>query len=293
MIVLLCVRITVVVDFSEGGARGGVMDSRFAASFTVTPSQAAGFDAVGHVRIDGLASRAEVETYRPWIEAAAERVRWDRRPLAERDTYGKAFVQAANLWRHDDRLAGFTLAPRFASVVARLLGVAGVRLYHDQALIKEAGGGATPWHQDQYYWPLDTDATVTMWMPLVDVTDPVEGMTFGNGTHRLGDLGGGAISDASEQAFAHAIVERNISLHTYRDLRAGDATFHRGWTLHRASSNPTDIARPVMTVIYVADGARVTTPTSPAQEFDRQLWLGGVEPGGGVDGPDNPVAWSC
>lgn len=74
---------------------------------------------------------------------------------------------------------------------------------------------------------------------------------------------------------------------------SGCTTFHRGWTLHRASSNPTDIARPVMTVIYVADGARVTTPNSPAQDFDRQLWLGGVEPGGGVDGPDNPVAWSC
>ncbi len=267
------------------------MDSRFEACFAIRPTQVAAFAEFGHVRIDGLATQVEVETYRPWIEAVAERVRWDRRPLAERDTYGKAFVQAANLWRHDDRVAGFTLAPRFASVAARLLGVPGVRLYHDQALIKEAGGGATPWHQDQYYWPLDTDATVTMWMPLVDVSDPVEGMTFGNGTHRLGDLGGGAISDASEQTFARTVVERDILLHTYRDLRAGDATFHRGWTLHRASPNPTDVARPVMTVIYVADGARVATPTSPAQEFDRQLWLGGVDPGRRVGGAGNPLLW--
>ena len=36
-----------------------------------------------------------------------------------------------------------------------------VRLYHDQALFKEAGGGITPWHQDQHYWPLDTDRTIT------------------------------------------------------------------------------------------------------------------------------------
>ena len=42
----------------------------------------------------------------------------------------------------------------------------GVRMYHDQALYKEAGGGITPWHADQYYWPLETDKTITAWIPL-------------------------------------------------------------------------------------------------------------------------------
>ncbi len=242
----------------------------------------------GHVRIDGLASVAEATAYRPIVEEVAERVRWDRRPLEERDTYGKAFVQSANLWRHDERVAAFTLSPRFAATAARLLGVPAVRLYHDQALIKELGGGPTPWHQDQYYWPLATADTVTMWMPLAPVTDPVEGMTFGDGTHRLGDLGGGAISDESEARFDRLVAERGIRLHTYRDLVPGDATFHRGWTLHRASANPTDVARPVMTVIYVADGACVAPPTNPAQEFDRRLWLGAREPGEPVGGELNP-----
>ena len=31
----------------------------------------------------------------------------------------------------------------------RLMGVDGVGLYHDQALVKEAGGGHTPWHCDR------------------------------------------------------------------------------------------------------------------------------------------------
>ena len=51
-------------------------------------------------------------------------------------------------------------------------------LYHDQALFKEPGGGPTPWHQDQYYWPFDTDKTITMWMPLVEV-GPVAGAARG------------------------------------------------------------------------------------------------------------------
>lgn len=248
----------------------------------------ASFTRDGHARVDALASRDEVEAFRPAIETVAERVRYDRRPLQERDTYGKAFVQSHNLWKHDPTVARFTLAPRFARAAATLLGVDAVRLYHDQALFKEAGGGATPWHQDQYYWPLTTDDTVTMWMPLVDVQDPVQGMTFAAGSHRLGDLGGGAISDESEAWFDGVVRERGLRQDTHRNLAAGDVTFHRGWTLHRASPNPTDRMRPVMTVIYVADGARVAAPQSPAQEFDRLLWLGGAEPGTVVDGPDNP-----
>ena len=261
------------------------LDDQFVATSGCTET----FDRDGHVRIDRLATGAEVEAFRPAIEATAERVRWDRRPIEERDTYGKAFIQAANLWQHDEAVAQFTLARRFASAAAALLEVDAVRLYHDQALFKEPGGGATPWHQDQYYWPLDTDDTVTMWMPLVDVTDPVEGMTFGDGTHRFGDLGGGVISDASERRFDALVRDRGIKLHTYRNLRAGDATFHRGWTLHRASGNPTASMRSVMTVIYVADGACIAPPANPAQEFDRQIWLGGRAPGLRVDGGGNPL----
>lgn len=266
------------------------MDDAPALDPSVRPSPQAveAFRRDGHARVDGLATTAEAEWFRPVVEEVAERIRWDRRPLAERDTYGRAFVQSANLWRHDERAARFTLAPRFATVAAALLGVPAVRLYHDQALIKEAGGGPTPWHQDQFYWPLTTDATVTLWMPLVPVADPVEGMTFADGSHRLGDLGGGAISDASEQHFAEVVAERELALTTYRGFAPGDATFHSGWTLHRASGNPTDAPRTVMTVIYVADGARVAEPASPAQEFDRQLWLGGAAPGEPVGGDLNP-----
>ncbi len=257
--------------------------------FTIAAESLEGFRRDGHVRIDGLASEAEVARFRPAIETTAERVRWDRRPIEERDTYGKAFVQAANLWQHDPVVAQFTLAPRFGAVAAALLGVDRVRIYHDQALLKEPGGGHTPWHQDQYYWPLDTLDTVTMWMPLVAVVDPVEGMTFGNGTHGQGDLGGGVISDDSDRRFEALVAARAIGLHTYRGFRPGDTTFHRGWTLHRASANPTERVRSVMTVIYVADGARVAVPAGPAQEFDRRLWLGGQDPGTPVGGDGNPL----
>ena len=86
-------------------------------------------------------------------------------------------------------MARFVLARRFAKIAAELMGVQGVRIYHDQALFKEPHGGPTPWHQDQYYWPLKTDKFVTMWMPLTDITAEMGPITFANGSQKLGYLG--------------------------------------------------------------------------------------------------------
>ena len=249
------------------------------------------FQAKGHTVVRGLASASEVEAYRPVIQQATMEHAYDKRPLEERDTYGKAFLQAANLWRRSELVRRFTFSRRFARVAAELLGVDGVRLYHDQALFKEPGGGPTPWHQDQVYWPLDTDRTITMWMPLVDVPAEVGSMTFVSGSSRLGDLGSYDISDSSDGAVAELLAERDLALHTYGAVHAGDATFHAGWTLHRAGPNPTDRSREVMTVIWYADGARVVEPENDHHRFDLAMWLKGSEPGQVADGPRNPLLW--
>lgn len=245
----------------------------------------------GHVAVRGLASGEEIAAYRPVIHDAALAHNQEDRPLDERDTYGRAFLQVPNLWQVDPGAARFTLAPRFAAVAARLLGVERVRLYHDQALFKEAGGGHTPWHQDMYYWPLDTDKTVTMWMPLVDVPNEVGSMTFLSGSHHLGDMGAHKISDESEASFATKVAQTGLPTRTHGAMAAGDSTFHAGWTLHRAPANPTGALRAVMTVIYFADGARVTEPAHDAQANDLRKWLPGCKPGGMAAGSDNPLVW--
>ena len=259
------------------------------AAHPLDPSVVDAFARDGHAVVRGLATPEEAAAYRPRIEAAALDTAWDKRPLEERDTYGKAFLQSFNLWRLDPGIARFVLSRRFARVAADLLGVEHVRLYHDQALCKEPGGGRTPWHQDQYYWPLDTDRTITMWMPLVDVPAEVGSMTFATGSHRLGDLRGRSISDRSDAEFSALIDERNLPTHTYGAMAAGDATFHTGWTIHSAGPNPSPVLRTVMTVIYVADGAHVLREVTEAQDFDRKVWLGGTPLGAPVAGDLNPV----
>jgi ectoine hydroxylase-related dioxygenase (phytanoyl-CoA dioxygenase family) len=247
------------------------------------------FQRDGHAVVRGLATAEEVAAYRPVIEAAAMRYSREERPLEERDTYGKAFLQISNLWRKDEGVAQFVFANRFAKVASQLLCVDGVRLYHDQALFKEPGGGRTPFHQDQFYWPLDKDLTITMWMPLVDVPQEVGTMTFASGSHRLGHLGEFEISDESEARFTQLIADRQLPLDTHGALRAGDATFHAGWTLHGAPPNPTGLLRAVMTVIYFADGLRAVEPDHPFRAYDLAKWLPGIAPGELAASPINPL----
>lgn len=258
---------------------------------TVTPELAETYRRDGHVLIRGLADEAEIAAYRPVIRAAALAHNRETRPLEERDVYGRAFLQVLNLWTVDEGVRRFTLARRFARAAAELMGVARVRLYHDQALFKEPGGGPTPFHQDQHYWPLDTDKTITMWMPLVPVTEAVGGMTFVSGSHRFGGLGDLPISDHSEAVFRAYIAEKGLTMTTHGAMSPGDATFHSGWTIHGAPPNPTDRVREIMTVIYMDADARVVAPDNANRADDLATWLPGCTPGDPAASRLNPVVW--
>lgn len=73
-----------------------------------------------------------------------------------------------------------------------------VRLYHDQALVKQPKAGKTPWHQDYFYWPLDTPNTVTMWMPMHDCPRTMGTMRFAVGSHAAQGMPMMPISEQSE-----------------------------------------------------------------------------------------------
>ena len=245
----------------------------------------------GHVLLRGVASPEEVACYRPAIVKAVEAVARSHDPQGRLDDYGSLFTQVTNLWRLSEEARALVFAPRFAGIAAGLLGVPAVRLYHDQALFKEPGGRRTPWHQDHYYWPLETDAALTMWLALVDVPLEMGPMTFASGSHRAGDLGPLPISEETDARLARVIEERGFSLAS-KGLRAGDATFHSSRTLHSALPNLTASRREVMTVIYFADGTRVGEPDNPHRKVDLEVFLPGVGPAEPAASPLNPVLFS-
>lgn len=255
----------------------------------IDEQQTAEFREKGHTLVRQVLRPDEVSAYRNAINEAAYRFNTENRKLEERDTYGKAFLQIMNLWRVDETVKKFTLAKRFAKIAADLLGVPNVRIYHDQALYKEAGGGFTPWHQDQYYWPLSTTNTVTLWMPLIDINVEMGMLTFASGSHKAGFVENIEISDESEALLENFVREKGFEIARAATMNAGDATFHYGWTLHTAPGNQSNRTREVMTVIYFADGATVTSPQNKHQENDRQTWLGGLPAGAPAASELNPL----
>lgn len=246
----------------------------------------------GHIVLRQVASSGEIGFYEPIISNLVKELNYHNKPLEERDTYGKAFIQISNLWRRSEAVRQFVLAKRFAKIAADLMGVDGVRIYHDQALFKEPGGGYTPWHQDQIYWPLDTDKTITMWMPLVDISEEVGSMTFASTSHTQGFISKLVISDESHRTLEEYVEGKGLERVNYGSMAAGDATFHAGWTLHRAPGNPTNIMREVMTVIYFADGTKVAQPDSNARRSDLSAWLPGCQPSEIAASPLNPLVFS-
>lgn len=246
----------------------------------------------GHVLLREVADESVLADHRPAIAAFVQRKSADAAPLEERDAYHKSFLQVANLWEEDETVRQFVMAKRFGRIAAELMGVSSVRLYHDQALFKEPGGSATAWHQDQYYWPLDTDNCITMWMPLVDVPVEMGVLTFASGSHADGLLLNAAISEESDQGFDGIVNERKFPIE-FAAMKAGDATFHSGWTIHRAPPNETATVREVMTVIYFADGTRLLEPDNPHRPADLARWFPGQAPGELAGGPLTPIVYTA
>lgn len=259
--------------------------------YPLTAEQRAYFKENGYVKLKRVLQPETVEHYRREISEQVRRLNTLHLPMEQRNTYQKAFLQVSNLWTKSDVVKQLAFAKKLARIAAELMEVKGVRIYHDQALYKEAGGGITPWHADQYYWPVSTDRTITAWIPLQATPLEMGPLAFARKTHRMAFGRDLEISDDSERLIQKSLKEAQADIdETPFDL--GEVSFHLGWTFHRAGANRSDRPREVMTVIYVDEEIRLIKPATKAHENDRAAWCKSVEVGGVLNDPLTPVLWS-
>ena len=263
------------------------------AEYEITPNQVAQYQRDGHILLRNVCSKEEVESFRKYVSDVVQEHAKTQNDLSERDTYGKAFLQIGNIWTRDAAVKQFVFSRRFSRIAARLSATRSLRLYHDQALYKEGQGGITPWHQDQFYWPLDTDQSITLWMPLVDISPEMGSMNFASGSHKVGALGDIPISDASDAYFREYIEDHGFTICRSGEMQAGDATFHNGWTLHGASENRSSKMREVIAIIYYPDETKLIVPENPSQQLDFDAFYSGMEPGQFAAGPLTPVVYGA
>jgi ectoine hydroxylase-related dioxygenase (phytanoyl-CoA dioxygenase family) len=258
--------------------------------YPLTADQVASFRENGFIRLRDVLSRATLQYYAREITRLTIALNTQDKPLEERSTYDKAFLQVMNLWERSPLVGRFVMGQRLARIAAGLLEVTGVRLYHDQSLYKEPGGGITPAHADQYYWPLASARTVTAWIPLQPVPPEMGPLGFfaRSQTVEYGrDLG---ISDASEAVISADMARRGFE---YVDggFDLGEVSFHLGWTFHKAGANTSTRPRSVMTVIYMDAAMQLAPALNAAQVNDHEQWCPGAVPGAVIDTHKNPVIW--
>ncbi len=257
--------------------------------FHVTDEHIAFYRENGYIKLKHVLSAGLLAHYREAISRGVAELTAGTAPMEQRTTYGKAFLQVMNLWTKSDVVREFVVGKRLARIAADLMETKGVRLYHDQALYKEAGGGITPWHADQYYWPVSSDKMVTAWVPLQDTPHEMGPLAFCEKSHRFQIGRDLEISEESEITLKEALSTFSME---GSGFELGEVSFHAGWTFHRAGPNSTDRPREVMTMIYMDESMTLATPKNKNQMNDMECWCPGIGIGDVVASPLNPVLYS-
>ena len=259
--------------------------------YPITNDQISFFDKNRFIKLKQVLNKEAVDFFANRITQKVHELSGEKRSLEERDTYGMAFLQIFNLWKEDEAIRELIFSKRIAGIATALLQTKGVRMYHDQALYKEPGGGFTPWHADQYYWPLASDKTVTAWMPLQETPLEMGPLEFSAGSHVIVDGRELAISDESEQIIRQKLKVTDFQ-HVVEPFELGEISFHSGWVFHRAGANKTSTMRQVMTTIYMDSEMKLAQPQNDNQINDWNTWCPGAIVGEVIESPLNPILYS-
>jgi ectoine hydroxylase-related dioxygenase (phytanoyl-CoA dioxygenase family) len=138
---------------------------------------------------------------------------------------------------------------------------------------------------------LETDKTVTAWIPLQETPLNMGPLEFSAGSHVIVEGRELEISDTSEE-----LIEKKLRVtdfkHVIEPFDAGEISFHSGWVFHRAGANATDEMRKVMTIIYMDKDMILKNPENANQEHDWKTWCPGAKIGEIIDSPINPLLYS-
>ncbi|RZJ67050.1 MAG: phytanoyl-CoA dioxygenase [Flavobacterium sp.] len=258
--------------------------------YEMTNEQIEFFEKNRYIKLKHVLDRQTLDHFNKVISDQVDKMNTVEIPIGDRDTYGKAFLQLFNLWLENGDVKHLVFSKRIGKIAADLMKVRGSRLYHDQALFKESGGGITPWHADQYYWPLDSDKTVTAWIPLQATPLEMGPLEFSAGSHVIVEGRELAIGDESENTITQRLRVTDFK-HVIEPFDAGEISFHSGWIFHRAGANTTNETRKVMTIIYMDIDMRLKHPENKNQEHDWKTWCPGAQIGDVINTTINPVLY--
>jgi phytanoyl-CoA hydroxylase len=229
----------------------------------ISPEQVKKYQDEGFLVIPDFLSQQELAEWRTALDEALEKRKGNKLPDrasvygkgddADKSYYDNVFDQLINLWQDNEKMRNIMLDARLGKMAAELSGSDGIRIWHDQALIKKPWANPTSWHLDTPYWSFSDRRALSIWVALDDATLENGCLFFIPGSHK-------------QTTFENPGIGKNMGaiFNTYPAfktapskaavMKAGSCSFHCGLTIHGAHANMTPGFRRAMTCAYMPDG---------------------------------------
>jgi len=240
--------------------------------------------------------------FRDWIGrladgVAALRARPSPLERSVRPADGAApFFQDFCNWQRIEPFRAFVLDSPAAALAARLMRSDHARFFHDHVLVKEPGSSVvTPWHQDEPYYCVAGEQSVSFWTPLDPVTREVT-LECVAGSHRWNGTGFRPLRFDGTPLYPDGDFAELPDLDARRAelpirgwaLEPGDAVAFSFRTLHGAPANVATMARRVFSHRWVGADARFVRRGAKGSPPFPHLTL---EDGAPFDAPEFPVVY--
>jgi phytanoyl-CoA hydroxylase len=232
----------------------------------LTEDQIRSYQDNGFIVIEDFLSQEELEQWRNAVTSAVK----DRAGIKipgknikigesdgineDADYFGKVFDQLLNLWQTNDEVKELMLDERLGKMAAQLAGVDGIRIFHDQALIKRPWANPTAWHLDTPFWSFSDRNAISIWVALDNATLENGCLYFIPGSHKLTNFDKITIGRNMDGVF-DVYPQLKNSMPVAAPMKAGSCSFHNGLTVHGANANMTNGFRRAMTCAYMPEGS--------------------------------------
>lgn len=232
----------------------------------ITQQQIKSYQQNGFVVVENFLDKDELEYWRDSVTQALDERKGLKIPGKEgkidegdginedSDYYTKVFDQSINLWQTSKTMKNILFDERIGKMVSDLSSADGVRIWHDQALIKRPWANPTSWHLDTPYWSFSDRRAMSIWVALDDVTLENGCLFFLPGTHKLTNFENPSIGKNMDAIFNFYPQFREYKSQPVV-IKAGTCSFHNGLTVHGAHANMTPGFRRAMTCAFMPDGS--------------------------------------
>lgn len=234
--------------------------------YKLTDNEIGSYRKNGFVVIDDFLNSEELETWRAAVDNAVENRKGRKFPHSElvsgeedginKDAayFGNVFVQIINLWETDDKMKELMHDKRLGEMASTLSESDGIRIWHDQSLIKQPWANPTSWHLDTPFWSFDSREALSIWVALDDVTLQNGCLYFMPESQKDTRLEEPGIGSNMGEVFKE-YPDYWTHTPTPSIIKAGSCSFHNGLCLHAAGPNMTPGVRRAMTCAYMPDGS--------------------------------------